>query len=195
MCGIIWIKIPCEVDEMKKFIFGLLVGVTITAAGTAYADEISNVIGKTIQGQYPVKIEGKQLSTQAVVVDGTSYLPVRAVGEALDMDVKFNADLGIELTEKGGTKVEVTPKPVDAPEQSNSEENGQQLVDTTLPKDKQIAYLKDEIIGIETMLPGLKLTLSKWDPSTNSSKELAKTIADNESRLAAMKALLEELQK
>lgn len=180
---------------MKKFMLGLLVGISVTAAGSAYADEIESVIGKAIQGQFPVKIEGKKLNTQAVVVEGTSYLPVRAIGEALNMDVKFDADLGIELTEKGGTKVEVTPKP-DAPQHSNEAQNEQEkLVDTSLPVDKQVAYLKDEIIGIETVLPGLKLTLSKWDPSTDASKELAKTISDKEKRLADMKALLAELEK
>lgn len=90
---------------MKKFMMGLIVGVAITAAGSAYAEEIQSLVGKTIQGQFPVKVAGVQLTEQAAVLDGTSYLPVRAIGEALNMDVSFNADLGIELKAKGDKSV------------------------------------------------------------------------------------------
>jgi hypothetical protein len=83
---------------MKKFIIGVLVGISITAAGSAYADDIvQSVVGKSVDGQLPVKISGKELSTQAIVVEGTSYLPVRAVGESLNMEVKYDPATGIEL--------------------------------------------------------------------------------------------------
>ncbi|MDF2652496.1 MAG: hypothetical protein K0Q73_8301 [Paenibacillus sp.] len=86
-------------------------GIAITAAGSAYADEIvESIIGKTVQGQFPVKISGKQIEAQAAVVDGTSYLPVRAVGEALNMDVSFDSSLGIELKAKGEKTVTTTPQ-------------------------------------------------------------------------------------
>lgn len=86
---------------MKKFILGLLVGVTLTAAGSAYADDIvESVVGKTVQGEYFVTIDGKQLGVKAAVLDGTSYAPLRAVGEAIGRDVSFDASKGIELKEK-----------------------------------------------------------------------------------------------
>lgn len=92
---------------MKKFILGVLVGISITAAGSAYADDIvQSVVGKSVDGQLPVKISGKQLPTQAIVVEGTSYLPVRAVGESLNMEVKYDPTTGIEL--KGATMAETT---------------------------------------------------------------------------------------
>jgi len=95
-----------EDEIMKKVLVGFLAGVIVTAAGTAYADDIvSSIVGKTVQGSFPVKVDGKQLTSQAAVIDGTSYLPVRAVGEALNKEVTFDAELGIELKEKEGTPV------------------------------------------------------------------------------------------
>ncbi|UKS25020.1 copper amine oxidase N-terminal domain-containing protein [Paenibacillus sp. HWE-109] len=107
---------------MKKFILGILVGVSITAAGSAYADDIVSIVGQKIDGSFPIKISGKQLDTPAAVIQGTSYLPVRVIGEALNMDVTFNADLGIELKEKGAVKVpENTPQPTVTPTKSSND--------------------------------------------------------------------------
>lgn len=93
---------------MKKFVMGLIVGIAITASATAFADEIESIIGKTVEGQFPVKIDGVTLDKQAAVIDGTSYLPVRAIGEAIGRDVSFDADLGIELKQKEGQRVSGT---------------------------------------------------------------------------------------
>lgn len=178
---------------MKKFILGALVGASIMAAGSAYADDIvDSIVGKTIQGQFPVKISGKSLDTQAAVIDGTSYLPVRVIGEALNLEVKFDADLGIELNQRGATTVTEPTQSTSTPEKPVSDEDI--LVDPNLPVERQIAYLRDEISTIQAVLPGLKLTLSQWDKTTVASKNLEITIANNEKRLAAMKALLEQLQ-
>ncbi|OCT12639.1 hypothetical protein A8709_33045 [Paenibacillus pectinilyticus] len=177
---------------MKKFILGLLVGVSITAAGSVYADDIvDSIVGKTIQGQFPVKISGKSLDTQAAVIDGTSYLPVRAIGEALNMDVSFNSDLGIELKPKGATTVPESPQATSVPAQPITGPTEDILVDPNLPVDKQISYLQSEIKSLEITLPISKYTFEH----SQSNKELEESITRDEKRLAAMKALLEQLQK
>ena len=95
---------------MRKYVIGALIGATLTFGTQAFA-EVSTMIGKAIQGSFPIKLDGKQLKDQAIVIDGTSYLPVRAIGDALNLDVSFNSDLGIELKKKGGTSVIVPPIP------------------------------------------------------------------------------------
>jgi hypothetical protein len=85
---------------MKKFVIGIIVGIAITASATAFADEIESIVGKTVQGQFPVRIDGITLDKQAAVIDGTSYLPVRAIGDAIGRVVTFDAVLGIELKKK-----------------------------------------------------------------------------------------------
>ncbi|MEC0231184.1 hypothetical protein [Paenibacillus alba] len=114
---------------MKKIILGILIGVSITAAGSAYADDIKNVIGLKVEGSFPVKVNGVKTTNDAVIIDGSSYLPVRAMGEALNMDVKFDADLGIELKEKGVTKVETTPQPQATSIPAVPEKTTQQKID------------------------------------------------------------------
>lgn len=85
---------------MRKYLIGMIVGIALTISATTYADDITSLIGKTVQGVFPVKVNGDILAKTAIVIDGTSYLPVRAIGDAIGYDVSFNADLGIELKQK-----------------------------------------------------------------------------------------------
>lgn len=85
---------------MKKYIIGGIAGFFLATTLSAHAEELTSLIGKTIQGAFPFQIEGKTIGTPAIVVDGTSYLPVRAFGEATGYDVSFDADLGISLKKK-----------------------------------------------------------------------------------------------
>jgi hypothetical protein len=90
---------------MKKYLIGAIFGIVLSFSVSVYAEEVKSLIGRAIEGQFPVKVDDKQLDNQAIVIDGTSYLPVRAIGDALNMEVGFNADLGITLKSK--------PKPVE----------------------------------------------------------------------------------
>lgn len=126
---------------MKKFVLGVLVGVVIASCGSAYADDvIDSIVGKQVQGSFPVKVDGKQLSSSAAVIDGTSYLPVRAVGEALNKEVTFDADLGIELKSKGGTQVPDTTTNDPYSEQNKRSKHIQELTD----KINELTPLLDE---------------------------------------------------
>lgn len=70
---------------MKKYIVGFLVGAFFTVSATAFADDIQTLIGKKVQAQNTVEINGQTLNT--VVVEGKNYAPVRAIGEAAGYDV------------------------------------------------------------------------------------------------------------
>lgn len=93
---------------MKKTIIAFIMGVALATTGSVYAEDISTLVGKTIQGEFPVKVNGETLDKKAIVIDGTSYLPVRAIGDSLNMEIKFDADLGIELSAKEVVQVEST---------------------------------------------------------------------------------------
>lgn len=80
---------------MKKFILGLIMGGLIMGASTVIAD--SGIIGKTIQGQYPVQVNGEYIKTQAIIVDGNSFLPVREISEMIGYEVFFDRESGIKL--------------------------------------------------------------------------------------------------
>lgn len=89
------------------FVSGILVGIILSVSTTAFADTIG-LIGKKVEGEFAVTLDGKQLTSKAGVIEGTSYLPVRAVSEALGLDVGFDPEKGISLGKKEERQVPVT---------------------------------------------------------------------------------------
>lgn len=89
---------------MKKYLIGAVVGFTLTLGLTAHA-EVSNMLGKVIDGSFPIQINGKTLANQALTIEGTSYVPTREFAEMLGAKVTFNADLGIEVSPLSGQTV------------------------------------------------------------------------------------------
>jgi hypothetical protein len=77
------------VTVLKKVAAGFLAGVLAAMTATAYADEIESVIGRTVEGTFPLKINGKRAAKDVIVLNGTSYLPVRAAGELFGYQVDF----------------------------------------------------------------------------------------------------------
>lgn len=73
---------------MRKYLIGFVVGLLVFVGTTALADEISNV-GKKIEVEVPVVLNGEELLVKAVAFEGTSYLPVRAVAESLGLEVDY----------------------------------------------------------------------------------------------------------
>lgn len=70
---------------MKKYIVGFLAGTVFAISATAFADDIQSLIGKKVQAEYTVQVNGKVMNT--VVVEGKNYAPVRAIGEAVGYSV------------------------------------------------------------------------------------------------------------
>lgn len=64
---------------------------------SVYADNIKSLIGKKVQGEFTVTIEGDVLEKKAIVIDGASFLPVRAISDWFDLDTSFNKRSGIEI--------------------------------------------------------------------------------------------------
>ncbi len=73
---------------MKKLAVCLVIILALVCAGAVYADT-SSIVGQAVQGVFPVVVNGQTLSTQAIVINGVSYLPTRAVSDALGATVSF----------------------------------------------------------------------------------------------------------
>lgn len=82
---------------MKKYVVGILIGFCLSFAVGAHA-EVVTMINKVVEGTFPVTVQGNRLAVDAVVIEGSTYLPVREFGEAIGYEVGFNADLGVSLT-------------------------------------------------------------------------------------------------
>ncbi|KAF6579966.1 stalk domain-containing protein [Paenibacillus peoriae] len=68
--------------KMYMFI-GALLGVLLANSGGAAADQVKLLVGKTIAGEYNVRVNGTTLSENAIAVDGTAYVPLRSISESL----------------------------------------------------------------------------------------------------------------
>lgn len=72
---------------MKKVVIAFVAGALLMASGQVLADSVSK-IGKKIDGEAKVVINGKQLSN-AVISEGKSYAPVRDIAEALGASASY----------------------------------------------------------------------------------------------------------
>ena len=87
---------------MKKFIAGILVGGLLFGVVPVFADGVKSLMGAKVTGIYNVEQGGKKIADGAVI-NGSAYVPVRAVANAT----------GTPLTVKGKTIIldEQTTKP------------------------------------------------------------------------------------
>ncbi|EHS59468.1 hypothetical protein [Paenibacillus sp. Aloe-11] len=98
---------------MKKYVAGFLAGALFTIGATSFADEIQSLVGKKIQGETAVSVNGKSVD-KAIVVEGKSYAPVRSIGEATGMKVQFGKE-GIALSDESSNPINETTTPTPTP--------------------------------------------------------------------------------
>lgn len=74
---------------MKKIVFGILVGLCIALPIQVISD---NMVGKTVEVEVPVKVNGEYLLVNAIGIEGTTYAPVRALAESVTADVYWDGE-------------------------------------------------------------------------------------------------------
>lgn len=85
---------------MKKMAAGFVAGAVLMIGAQALGAS-SSLVGKAIQAEYTVNVYGKKLADPAIVIDGKSYAPVRAIGELAGFKVSVHGKT-ISLDEKTG---------------------------------------------------------------------------------------------
>lgn len=76
---------------MKRILIGVLIGMLISVPIYSIANSVS-LVGKRIETEVNVRLNGKLLETKAIAIEGTSYLPVRSISENLGLDVKYDSE-------------------------------------------------------------------------------------------------------
>lgn len=133
---------------MKKYVAGFLAGAVFTLSAAAFADDIKSLVGKKIQGETVVELNGQALDT-AIIVDGKSYAPVRSIGEAAGYDVSMQ-NKKIILDEKvSNTPTAATP----------GEETNLDLYKSRLAE--RINDQKDRITALQKRIEGMEYEMSK----------------------------------
>lgn len=106
---------------MKKFISGLLIGGIVMTSATAFA---SNVV--TMQATYSVKslvVNGVDTGkgNTAFVSNGTTYVPLRTVSDALGNDISWDSNTKtIYVNSKGSASTGSSGEPTDLPTSNGS---------------------------------------------------------------------------
>lgn len=167
---------------MKKVVLGIIIGIGFTFGFTTYAADITTLVGKTVQGIFPVTVDGDVLPKTAIVIDGTSYLPVRAIADALGMDITFNADLGIELTNKEAVPMTMSDTLTTAPEATPT---------PTVDPHNNIGYYNGLLTGGEQLLNAAQAKLKALQGAglgeSDSAKEQQGFIDDYTKKIAELK--------
>jgi hypothetical protein len=92
--------------SIKSFVAGLIVGIMLLSTFTVFADNKNieafyNNIKLAIDGKAVELKDVKGNAIEPFIYEGTTYLPVRAIAEALGMEAKFNETTNtVELSKK-----------------------------------------------------------------------------------------------
>lgn len=167
---------------MKKYVVGFLAGALFTVAGAAFADDIQSLIGRKIQGETVVELNGQTLDA-AIIVDGKSYAPVRVIGEAAGYDVSMQ-NKKIILEEKSAATATTPGKGTSVEEQKAKLE---ERISDALQRISDTELLLNGMVD-ETKKPGY---VDKGEQVfiDNYNKRLAEQqalLADLEAQLAAL---------
>ncbi|BFH71208.1 hypothetical protein J27TS7_58960 [Paenibacillus dendritiformis] len=190
---------------MKKFISGVIVGALIMLSPQVYG-AASSVIGKKIDGEMIVKIDGKQAGT-AAVVEGKSYLPVRDVAKELGLNIKVeNKEVVITSTDNDKIAEEVK-KQIDAMKKEEEIEKlkqERQSIKNKLEQDNSnielsITYLQkakekyDDIVSRTNDQQLIDPYKKAYESSKTGHDNLLKRIEDSEKELERIDNRLKEL--
>lgn len=181
---------------MRKFVIGLICGAVLMFSGQALAGTISN-IGKKIQGEYAIVVDGKKLETKAIAVNGTTYTPNRSLADAVGYDVAFTDQTVVYTSEEVAptpiTPIE-TPESTESPAPIESPAASQETGGVNMEMDILISKLN----GVNGDIEGIKkhiYSLENSDPETEEGKAATKArIAELKAKLADWETLKVELE-
>jgi len=74
---------------MRKVIVSFVAGILVAIGTSAAYAEVTSMIGKRVDGQFPLKIGGELSEIPAITIEGVSYIPLRAAGELFGAQVSW----------------------------------------------------------------------------------------------------------
>ncbi|MEX2461711.1 MAG: hypothetical protein WD469_10540 [Paenibacillaceae bacterium] len=204
---------------MKKIILGMIIGIGLSLGVTTYADDIVSMIGKKVEGSFPLIINNARADKDVLVIDGTSYLPVRSAALLFGYDVSFNADLMVVLTKKNETVIKnptdgtaiqplttLTPTHIPAPTAipvptaskapvENKADIIKKIKNNIIGMNAQIGVVQDEIIKQELLLKSIQNDTNQAAKVQSTKVEITRlksVLADSTKQLDQLKKLLKE---
>ena len=179
---------------MRKYLIGAIAGFLLSFSFTVYGEEFASLVGREIQGEFPVKVDGELLKNKAIVVDGTSYLPVREFGEKLGYKVGFDPEDGVTLD-----KME-TQTPSQTQNQQSKIQPGVIIYPPTPqinePEDpeKSLSYVESQIKYWEHQLMLIKGAIKMHQEDGKDTSSLEQKLKEAEAQLEKYQKLKAELE-
>lgn len=167
---------------MKKYAVGFLAGVFLTFSVSAYADDIKNLVGQKVQGTVSVNVNGTQVA-DGVIIQGSSYAPVRSLTEAAGLDVNY---------EKGVVTVINTKNMINT--------TGKEITMTLEQVNSSIIQLEKSIESDKKLIEKYKSALQdklyekQWTTFQTSIDAVQLKLDKSQARLDEMNALKSQLQ-
>jgi len=124
---------------LKKTITAIWLAIfaAMAVSAQAYGDEIASAVGKKVTSTMKLVIDGQQAAKDVIIIEGTSYLPVRVSAELFGYDVEYE-NRTVYLNKKEEPKQEPEEQPDKEPV---FDIPGQELISTE-DLDKEIARLE-----------------------------------------------------
>ena len=171
---------------MRKYIIGIFVGALLVFGSQTLADSI---VGKKIEGVARVNLNGVDLSTPAIVVEGISYAPIRAISESLGLEVGY-VD-GVVTLKSGEDPVEQIKNEIKAEIQLEQEINN--LKNELSEKEEELLKLKDALKNVEDHLE-VEVNPDVIASAKRTKSRLEESIRQIETRINEIKQRLSELE-
>jgi len=146
-----------KIKELSLIMSGVVLGLGLSFSPQIYA-ATSSLLGSKVDKVIVVKLDKVELG-KAIAVDGTSYLPIRSLSNALDVGVDYTSS-EIKLTSsKGANTMAVTPE-------ISSSDSGEIAKEEQLKMDEHAVKVNSvlkEIIDIEKKIKDADRAISLID--------------------------------
>lgn len=100
-----------NIKTTKNIIIGIAIGISITSIPT-FANTVKQFVLTKVS--YPIIVNGEEYVNNELPVlnyEGSTYVPLKAVGDVLGSNVKWNSDLGrVEIGDGSNTVPELSQK-------------------------------------------------------------------------------------
>ncbi|WP_010498409.1 stalk domain-containing protein [Paenibacillus elgii] len=172
---------------MKKFVAGVLVGAVVATAGSALAAQNETISATFAEFNILVNGEKASLSDKPVVIEGSSYLPVRAISNTLGYQVQYNGESRTISLANDGKKYLETDDSNAQP--AGKVEDNKVVVNGSAVKDLKGKYSKDGKLDAELIKKAIdskELSVNAQDESSGDSLLI---LAIKENNFAAYQVL------
>lgn len=172
---------------MKKFVAGVLVGAVVASAGSALAAQNESISATFAEFNILVNGQKASLSDKPVVIEGSSYLPVRAISNTLGYKVQYDGESRTISLANDGKEYLKTVEP--KKQETGKTEDNKQVSNGNFVKDLKGKYSKDGKLDAELIKKAIESKELSVNAQDEASGDSLLILAIKENNFAAYQVL------